>query len=664
MATGQEIVPVGEAAVVLYDDTSMNSSNGPPSPIVVEPGDREGPTAEEPERAFYMYAPQFHWTMVGGEDQPARSAVESIAREQYRFGTQTEECHRRLLMGQVEAERRIIELEARVAKLQDELAVQDQRIQEQRRHYEESLGKMEASYRLLQQRVTQEQGELKAEFARRIAEQTQTLRDTLHKGIADMITAQLTPVYTELTALQARSADFEDLAARMAQAEAHRDELVDKVLEIEEKEDNHIAYLEAQLAGLSVDEEAERKVDDDLEARGAAVLQDLGLVEPQTTQPPQIPVMPTADTADSVASMTRNRQGPSTSAGADQWSVLEQSRRDKMEKDKQSAGKGEDKGKLSPRRMVLPGAASSTGFTGIPPPVSPGRGGSGPGPVPTVGNVGGHMKLEPPAKFTGKGFPTVRDWLEETANWLELSPCTPDQWINIAGTRLEKGASSWFRAEKANIRAGNRAPWVNWREFAQEITAAFSAITEEEQARKQLKGMSQTGSVQNYIQRFRDLKLRIPSMSVADTYAAFMDGLKPAIRQQIAPHVDTLQQAQTMAVKVDLYSAREGREAGAGANAGKGGRGGGKPAGQKGKLGTIGENSQPDSVATVAEKKKLQELKKKSNAEAKHLKQLRRAKNQARPKTCNFCKKEGHFFRDCPEIEKLRKLSASSSGNA
>ena len=153
-------------------------------------------------------------------------------------------------------------------------------------------------------------------------------------------------------------------------------------------------------------------------------------------------------------------------------------------------------------------------------------------------------------------------------------------------------------------------------------------------------------------------------MSVADTYAAFMDGLKPAIRQQIAPHVETLQQAQTMAVKVDLYSAREGRETGAGTSAGKGGRGGGKPAGQKGKLGTIGENSQPDSVATVAEKKKLQELKKKSKAEATKLNKLRQAKNRDRPKICNFCKKEGHFFRDCPEIEKLRKLSAGSSGNA
>ena len=60
MASGREIIPIGEAVVVLYDDTSMNGSNGPTSPIVVEPGDREGPTEEMPEHAFYMYTPQFH----------------------------------------------------------------------------------------------------------------------------------------------------------------------------------------------------------------------------------------------------------------------------------------------------------------------------------------------------------------------------------------------------------------------------------------------------------------------------------------------------------------------------------------------------------------------------------------------------------------------------
>ena len=83
---------------------------------------------------------------------------------------------------------------------------------------------------------------------------------------------------------------------------------------------------------------------------------------------------------------------------------------------------------------------------------------------------GGHLKLEPPAKFIGKGLPTVHDWVEETENWLELSPCTPDQWIAIAGTRLEKGASSWYRAEKAKVRDGRRMDWANRPQFVHEIT--------------------------------------------------------------------------------------------------------------------------------------------------------------------------------------------------
>ena len=103
----------------------MNGSNGPTSPIVVKPGDKEGPTEEMLERAFYMYAPQFHWTLtIGAEDWPARSVIESIAHEQYRFRTQAEECHRQLIVGPVEAERRIIGLEARLARLQDEPAMQ------------------------------------------------------------------------------------------------------------------------------------------------------------------------------------------------------------------------------------------------------------------------------------------------------------------------------------------------------------------------------------------------------------------------------------------------------------------------------------------------------------------------------------------------------------
>ena len=56
---------------------------------------------------------------MGAEDQLARFVIESIAHKQYRFGTQAEECHQLLIVGQVEAESRIVESEARVARLQD-----------------------------------------------------------------------------------------------------------------------------------------------------------------------------------------------------------------------------------------------------------------------------------------------------------------------------------------------------------------------------------------------------------------------------------------------------------------------------------------------------------------------------------------------------------------
>ena len=47
------------------------------------------------------------------------------------------------------------------------------------------------------------------------------------------------------------------------------------------------------------------------------------------------------------------------------------------------------------------------GFMGVPPPLSPHMGGAVPRLVLVVGGPSGHRKLEPPAKFTGKGFLTV-----------------------------------------------------------------------------------------------------------------------------------------------------------------------------------------------------------------------------------------------------------------
>ena len=121
-----------------------------------------------------------------------------------------------------------------------------------------------------------------------------------------------------------------------------------------------------------------------------------------------------------------------------------------------------------------------------------------------------------------------------------------------------------------------------------------------------------------------------------------------------------------MATKVDLYTTHGGKvDAGSSSSGNSGGRGGGRFAGWKGKLGVVEEKPQQESAMTIVEKKKLEDLKKKIWAEAKKLEQLKKSSRKAKPLVCHFCKKEGHFIKDCHEMEKLMKLSAStSSGNA
>ena len=170
------------------------------------------------------------------------------------------------------------------------------------------------------------------------------------------------------------------------------------------------------------------------------------------------------------------------------------------------------------------------------------------------------------------------------------------QWVEIVGTGLEKGASTWFMAEKARIRDDQRANWADWTEFRRELIAAFAPHTDEEQARKALKTLKQTGSVQNYIQRFRELQFRIRTMSETDVFSAFMDGLKADVRKQIGIHVQTLGEAQRLASKADFYTY-------------EGSSGGDKKpkTDKKGRVNTVQDHPQ-QSVLVVEEQKKLKDL--------------------------------------------------------
>ena len=120
-----------------------------------------------------------------------------------------------------------------------------------------------------------------------------------------------------------------------------------------------------------------------------------------------------------------------------------------------------------------------------------------------------------------------------------------------------------------------------------------------------------------------------------------------------------------MAAKVDLHTG-QGSRGGMGASGSSVGgqkqKMGDKKQG-KGHLGVIEQGSSSEDAAFVlVEKKKLDNMQKK-NKSAKKQRQQKKKNQDKQGKTCALCGKEGHFFRDCPDMAKIRKL-IDEQGNA
>ena len=84
-------IAVGLAVNWVEDQEMHNGRDG--GPIVVEPEDRLGPNEANPERRYYVNAPQYHWHHYaqGGVDEGARAAIQQLGEEAFVFGQMTEQ---------------------------------------------------------------------------------------------------------------------------------------------------------------------------------------------------------------------------------------------------------------------------------------------------------------------------------------------------------------------------------------------------------------------------------------------------------------------------------------------------------------------------------------------------------------------------------------------
>jgi hypothetical protein len=149
------------------------------------------------------------------------------------------------------------------------------------------------------------------------------------------------------------------------------------------------------------------------------------------------------------------------------------------------------------------------------------------------------VKLRPadPPKYAGGNKDVVKDWLATMVRWLGSGSCVPEQRVSLAQTFLTGGAASLWRAKSAALQAQG-FDIQDWDVFARTLEQAFGHQDPEQNARDKLDVLKQTGSVEDYANKFQSLVAEIVAMppSEGDLLQNFRNGLKPDI--QMAAGID------------------------------------------------------------------------------------------------------------------------------
>ena len=220
------------------------------------------------------------------------------------------------------------------------------------------------------------------------------------------------------------------------------------------------------------------------------------------------------------------------------------------------------------------------------------------GTVATVGPGVGQMKLDTPPRYSSGRRPGVRVWLSQMERYMRLMRYPTTDWLDIVAMRVDGAASSWMNAQLAMIERGQMVRYENWDDFRAAMIAAFEPVTENEEARKQLRALRQTGKVSVYISKFQELQCRLPGMNAEEAFSAFLNGLTPHLQEQVGAHVQgDLEAAKRMALRMDMYRGNAGESSSQGAAKKKGS--GQQPKG-KGAVNVVDQAPQPSGAQVMA----------------------------------------------------------------
>ncbi len=176
-------------------------------------------------------------------------------------------------------------------------------------------------------------------------------------------------------------------------------------------------------------------------------------------------------------------------------------------------------------------------------------------------NINHAPKPTKPDLFTGHVRVNADIWWFQFEAYLSVCGIEDPSRVPFAATFFREAASSWWRAEQAKgmmRRVQNDAGEereVNigmWDAFKTVFLTRFRPLDAARQARSNLFGLRQTGSAQEYSNRFlRELQM-IDGMDMASQVAVYTKGLKPALAVEIEKaDIGELSEAMNLAARID-----------------------------------------------------------------------------------------------------------------